>query len=229
VEPGLFLAAGHFPYSVEDISRTEAWCRSATKSRARFIYKYSTNRKTTVHHMILALNLPMALVRSLNVEMPFEGAARDMTLPPTTSHRTQNGKPPRLGKSTSGSPDLESSPSLPELKFVTTTGPPSQRSKESRLMVRSHAMQAFLREKKSDGKGSTRKETEVQGKSLDDAIGRFKLSSWSRKSSKKATTTKDEKTLKQGRNDNIAKVSSRWPRTLEPVPSPVRATTRFFE
>jgi hypothetical protein len=179
--------------------------------------------------MTSALNLPMAPVRSLNVETPFEGAARDMALPPTTSHRTQNGKPPRLGKSASGSPDLEPSPSPSELKFVTTTGPPSQRSKESRLVVRSHAMQAFLREKKSDGKGSTKKEHEVQVKSLDDAIGRFKLSSWSRKSSKKVTTTKDEKTLKQGRNDNIAKVSSRWPRTLEPVPSPVRATTRFFE
>lgn len=170
----------------------------------------------------------MAPVRSLNVETPFKGAAWDMALPPTTSRRTQNGKPPRLGKSISGSPDPDSSPSSPELKFVTTTGPPSQRSKESRLVVRSHAMQAFLREKKSDGMGSTKKESEVQVQSLDDAIGKFKLSSWSRKSSKKAVTTKDEKALKRGGSDNIAKISSRRPRTLEPVPSPVRANYAIF-
>jgi len=165
--------------------------------------------------MTLAVNLSMAPMRPpLNVEMPFEGAAWDMT---------RNGKLPKLKKSLSGSPDPDSSPSPPELKFVTTTGPPSQRSKESRLVVRSHAMQAFLREKKSDGKSTTKKEPEVQVKSLDDAIGRFKLSSWSRKSSKKATTTKDEKTLKQDRRENVAKISPRWSRTLEPIPSPVCA------
>jgi hypothetical protein len=82
-------------------------------------------------------------------------------------------------------------------------------------------MQAFLREKKSDGKSATKKEPEVQVKSLDDAIGRFKLSSWSRKSSKKAITTKNEKTLKQDGRENIAKISPRRPRAWEPIPSPV--------
>lgn len=166
----------------------------------------------------------MAPVRSLNVETPFEGGAWDMNLPQTTSHRAQKGKASRLEKSISGSPDSDSSLSPPELKFVTTTGPPSQRSKESRLVVRSHAMQAFLREKKLDGRTPIKKEPEVQVKSLGDAIGRFKLASWSRKSSKKASSTaKDERTPKQAEN-NVAKTSTRQPRTLEPVPSPVRTT-----
>lgn len=178
--------------------------------------------------MNLVLNLPMAPARSLNMDMPFEGDAWNLTVPRTTFHRTQNGKPPRLGKSISASPDVDASPSPPELKFVTTTGPPSQRSKESRMMVRSHAMQAFLLEKRSDGKSSTKKEPEVQVKSLDDAIGRFKLSSWSRKSSKKTlSTAKDEKAPKQGGSDNIAKSLTRRSRTLEPEPSPVRAILRF--
>jgi hypothetical protein len=172
----------------------------------------------------------MALVRSLNVEMPFEGDAWDLTVPPTTLSRTQNEKPLRLGESISRPPDQDSSPSPPELEFVTTTGPPSQRSKESRMVVRSHAMQAFLREKKSDGKTSDKKVPEIQVKSLDDAIGRFKLASWSRKGSKKASSiAKSEKALKQDGRDSIAKTSTRRPSNLEPVPSPVRATLRFFE
>jgi hypothetical protein len=179
--------------------------------------------------MTLALKLPMAPVRYLNEETPFKGPAWDMALAPTISQRAKNGKHSRLGERISESPDSDSGPSSPELKFVTTTGPPSERSKESRLVVRSHAMQAFLREKKLDGKASTKKEPDVQVKSLDEAIGRFKLASWSRKSSKKTSSAaKNESTPKQVGSDNVAKASAGRPRALEPIPSPVRATSRYY-
>ena len=98
------------------------------------------------------------------------------------------------------------------------------------MVVRSHAMQAFLREKKLDGKNTAKREPEVQVKSLDEAIGRFKLSSWSRKSSKKASSAAKNETIpKQATNDSIAKISMKRPKDLHPMPSPVRVTLRSFE
>lgn len=152
----------------------------------------------------------MAPVRSLYPEIGFDGGAGHVNLSPNTSHRVRHGRSSGAAKSNSGSPDPDSSSAASELKFVTTTGPPSERSKESRLVVRSHAMQAFLREKKSDGKIITKREPEVTMKSLEESIGRFKLASWSRKSSKKGLSiTKDEKSAENKSNNSGAKSSAR--------------------
>jgi hypothetical protein len=167
----------------------------------------------------------MAPVRSIDPDARFDGDVWDVNLSPATFHRPQNGKSARPVKINSGSPDPES---VSELKFVTTTGPPSERSKESRLMVRSHAMQAFLREKKLDGKTPTRKEPEVTVQSLDESIGRFKLASWSRKSSKKTSfATKDEGPSKKEGNNNGAKDSKGRPKTVAQLSSPVRESLQL--
>jgi hypothetical protein len=75
----------------------------------------------------------------------------------------------------------------PKLEFVTTTGPPSERTKQSRYVVRSHAMQAFLQEKKGEVKSRAKPNADLEDKNIGDLKGRFKLATWSRKSTKKST------------------------------------------
>jgi hypothetical protein len=76
---------------------------------------------------------------------------------------------------------------LSELQFVTLTGPPSLRSNVTRTIVRSHAMQSFLHKKRQDGGVPARTEPKAPLKGLDEGAGKFKLASWSRKSSRKSS------------------------------------------
>lgn len=96
------------------------------------------------------------------------------------------------GKTTSASQSNESLSSNtdarssgPQLAFLTTTGPPSERSQESRYVVRSHAMQAFLQDKNAEGRPRRKPNAAMEEKSIGDLKGRFKLQTWSRKSKKK--------------------------------------------
>jgi hypothetical protein len=79
-------------------------------------------------------------------------------------------------------------------------------------------MQAFLREKNSDVKGATKKEPEVTAKSLDESIGRFKLASWSRKSSKKPSSAAKEE---EDGSKNGTNAFTKNPMNVARMPSPV--------
>jgi hypothetical protein len=102
----------------------------------------------------------------------------------------------------------------PELQFVTLTGPPSSRSGGTRMIVRSHAMQSFLREKRPDGSVPVRTEPKVPLKGINEGAGRFKLASWSRKSGRKLSsaaslvqTTTNSASTEAGGNKGATRVS----------------------
>lgn len=165
---------------------------------------------------MLALNSSILPIKSFGVEMQ-DVVAAWLPLPLADEARHGNSSTPQ---SHSSSSESRSKSTTPELKFVTLTGPPSSRSKESRLVVRSHAMQAFLREKKNDGRMPRKKEPDSQVKKLDEALGRFKLASWSRKSTKKAPAVAKGKKSPDRGNDHQTK-ESEVPKSVDMVLSPV--------
>jgi hypothetical protein len=81
-------------------------------------------------------------------------------------------------------------------------------------------MQAFLREKKSDGRLPPKKEPDSQVKKLDDALGRFKLASWSRKSTRKAPALAKGKKSSDGGNGHHIR-ESQTPKSVGILLSPV--------
>jgi hypothetical protein len=116
---------------------------------------------------------------------------------------------------TSSSDDLSNSNDRdnegPKFEFLTTTGPPSERSKESRYVVRSHAMQAFLHEKNSDSKSRPKVDTELEDKNIGDLKGRFKLTTWSRKGKKKGKqTTETQPKVSKVLSDAISSERNSW-------------------
>jgi hypothetical protein len=155
-----------------------------------------------------------------------DGSAANDHLPRLSPSVSRNGYPSSAGESHDSRMDENSNPSRPQLKFVTTTGPPSLRSREARLVVRSHAMQAFLRDKKAEAKGDTRRGPEENTTTLDDSIGRFKLTSWSRNSSKKVPPkARNQKFQRQNViNNNLTEASVAKRKPIERTPPPVRAT-----
>ncbi len=84
-------------------------------------------------------------------------------------------------------------------------------------------MQAFLREKSGEGITMKRLAADVSTKTLDDAKGRFKLASWSRKSSKEGSSmTKREASTENEDALDITESSSRIAENTEVIHSTVR-------
>lgn len=165
---------------------------------------------------MLALSSSNVPLQSFGVDMQDDGVAwLHLSLPDETQHGNSS-----TSQGHGSSAESTSKSKTPELKFVTSTGPPSSRSKESRLVVRSHAMQAFLREKKNDGSVPRKREPHSQVKKLDDALGRFKLASWSRKSTKKAPAVAEGKKSAEGGNSHQS-TESDAPNSVDMVISPV--------
>lgn len=111
---------------------------------------------------------------------------RDVPLRPHKRGRPARGKstsPPITAEVTF---EAQQESSGPQLEFVTTTGPPSERSQTSRYVVRSHAMQAFLHEKNGDGRARPKPDAEMEERNIEELKGRFKLATWSRKNKKTA-------------------------------------------
>jgi hypothetical protein len=79
-----------------------------------------------------------------------------------------------------------------EYEFVTSIGPPSSTSKTAaaKQVVRVHAMRSFIRQR--DAKlldGGSKSKTIPSRQTQVPIAGKFKLDSWSRKSSKRRSTT----------------------------------------
>jgi len=85
---------------------------------------------------------------------------------------------------------------IPEYEFVTSVGPPSKTSKTAaaKQVVRIHAMRSFIRQRDAnllDGGPKNGKAAPTR-QSQPPVAGKFKLDSWSRKSSKKKATAQDD-------------------------------------
>jgi hypothetical protein len=72
-----------------------------------------------------------------------------------------------------------------ELEFITTTGPPSERSQTSRDIVRSHVRRSFLLEKKGEGRAGPELDAEMDERHIGELKGRFRLAAWSRRKTRK--------------------------------------------
>ena len=86
------------------------------------------------------------------------------------------------------------------LEFITLTERPAAQKADFSYTIRSHAMQSFLQAKKNPKpvKSSTKHEPLAEVKSADQLSGKFKLSTWSRKSSKKRQPTVKEEVSEAG-------------------------------
>jgi hypothetical protein len=97
------------------------------------------------------------------------------------------GKPPSLPAATQcmASSGARSNVSGQELEFITTTGPPSERSQTSRDIVRSHVRRSFLLEKKGEGRAGPELDAEMDERHIGELKGRFRLATWPRRKAKK--------------------------------------------
>jgi hypothetical protein len=71
------------------------------------------------------------------------------------------------------------------LEFITLTERPASQKANFSYTIRSHAMQSFLQAKKNPTKSSSKREPLAEVKSADQLSGKFKLSTWSRKPSRR--------------------------------------------
>lgn len=72
-----------------------------------------------------------------------------------------------------------------ELEFITTTGPPSERSQMSRDIVRSHVRRSFLLEQKGEGRAGPELDAEMDERHIGELKGKFRLATWSRRNPRK--------------------------------------------
>lgn len=89
----------------------------------------------------------------------------------------------------------------PQYEFVTSVGPPSSLAKvaASKQVVRIHAMRSFLRQRDANVAGGKSKNADIPRprESQAPVAGKFKLDTWSRKSSKNKGAAQAD-TVKEG-------------------------------
>lgn len=71
-----------------------------------------------------------------------------------------------------------------ELQFITTTGPPSERSQTSRYIVRSHVRRSFLLEKNRESLAGPKPDAQIEVINIIELKGRFKLATWTKRKRK---------------------------------------------
>jgi hypothetical protein len=97
-------------------------------------------------------------------------------------------------------------PSALPLEFITLTERPASQKANFSYTIRSHAMQSFLQAKKNPqpAKSSASPELLADVKSADQLSGKFKLSTWSRKSARKRRLIVKEEKSESGSPDSNA-------------------------
>ncbi len=101
----------------------------------------------------------------------------------------------------------------PPLKFITITEEPESMKNEFSYTVRSHAMQSFIHERKNRKTKQAKpglmqsSDSNIQVQSPHELSGRFKLSTWSRKSRKKVLRVAEQKKEELGKAASLAAIA----------------------